>query len=231
MPIPLFGKLIKAFTGAGGIADAADIETSGGLDVQEHITRFLIAQRTGTKWLFESTTTAGASDNSMRFNNADPTLATAIYVDVLSEAGRIDEFMTSITENTLLLIQNEDMSDAHLFRITAPVVLQDAPNGYFEMTVTHLQNKGTPSHGDGDMMSFIFLPQYPTAVEAGFLDEVTLTSGQYNFSTLVQILDRNLTNVTLPVNAPYDTDARFMFAGATIESDSGRRPRRLHHRL
>lgn len=60
----------------------------------------------------------------------------------------------------------------------------------------------------------------PTVQSAQFLGQVTLTGASlFNFSDNVQILDRNLRNVTLPVNAPYDQAARLFFGGSTIETD------------
>lgn len=96
----------------------------------------------GFEWLFSSSIIDGdPGDGTLRLNNADATLATALYIDNLDRLGNsvtawldsLDD-STSTTKGMLKLLKASDPAVFHSYRVTGSVV---DGTGYRKITIAH----------------------------------------------------------------------------------------------
>jgi len=108
-----------------------------------------------------STETADADPGSgkLRYNNADPSLATEIYIDDEDEnAVDIQAWLRTLDDSTstikgrLKVFKKDDASKFATYNITA--ISEEA--GYFKLSVTHVASASTLSDADEIVVSFTF---------------------------------------------------------------------------
>lgn len=115
-----------------------------------------------TVWQFEQSTADASDPGEFRLNNADPSLATQIYVSDQIEAGAdvaewiddFDNFGSSSSRGTILIFDPNNPSGMfHIFHMTGSVVDGGV---YSKLTVTWVA--GTGDFNDGDGYAWMFLP-------------------------------------------------------------------------
>lgn len=148
----------------GTLTSGGQIETTaaggGTSSAQSDITNLqtMISQvgRLGIGWNFENQTTAGADDESFRFNTADPNDATVLYFHQNSLAGRFDEFIEQFAAGGFIYLQdNTNTGNSFLFVTTAVPTDQGT---YYSVPVTLEQKGGTFTAVEDDRFNVEFLP-------------------------------------------------------------------------
>lgn len=137
-----------------------------------------VASRAGIAWNFDSGTTEDPPDNSFRFNNADPRLATILYVDKFSIAGRFDEFLNQFAVGGFIYLQDRtNPINNFLFRTTALPAPTGGQNGWYVINVEFLRAQSTLTAIAGDTFTFIFIPAASTdgggSLPNMFLNEIS----------------------------------------------------------
>ena len=179
----------------GRLADAIDVETTGNSTVQADLntntasissinTMLTQLGGVGINWSFDSAISSDPALNTFRFNNADPTQATILYLDAVSLSGRFDEFLTQFASGGFIFLQDRtNTGNSYLFRTTAAITLESGTDSWYEVDVQFLQSKGTLTAVDGDTFSFIFIPITGTGGGGGgvqlpnmFLNEIQETN-------------------------------------------------------
>ena len=124
MPVNLFGKLRKAFSGSGGIADASDIETTGNSNAQTDLNNL---SSSILSWKFSSSidgTNPGAT--FLALNNAVKDNATVISFNTTSniDSARFDEALQRLNVNDGIFLQERTaINNSIFYRVTgAPTV-------------------------------------------------------------------------------------------------------------
>lgn len=168
-------------------------------------------------WKFNNavTDTTDPGSTFLALNNAAKASATIITFNTTANTGsaRFDELLAALDEGDFIFLQQRNATSAGaLYQATGRGVTTGTK---VDVTVTLVRSQGA-EFGSDAVLNVIFVPK-----SAFVLNELTKTGDVYNFSSDVQVLDRNLTNVTIPVNAPYDVVARFLFGGASIETAEG----------
>lgn len=166
-------------------------------------------------WNFSTSvdgTNPGASN--LALNNAVKDNATAINFNTQSaiDNARFDEFLARLRNGNRIFLQQRNATNTSiLFRVTgAPTV----SGTRVDVPVARERDQGGEFAADALLNVAFFSTD-------AFFEEVSQTGSQFSFTSDVQIFDRNLNNVTLPVNAPYDALARFFFGGGSIQTDEG----------
>lgn len=230
MPVPLLGKLVKAFVGTDGLVDAADVEVAAGGGVPAAGTAQGTAEsvakleRLGPSWLFDDGLTSDPPFQSFRFNNADPDLATAIFVDRFSESGRFDELFESFGIGGYLYLQDQTTpADNILFRTTGTIVGAGGDSGWFEIPVTRVRSQfgAQVDTTVGDRWNFLLFP-------VGAVGSATRTAGSFVFNNRTVDATSPATFATsLSGYTPVQGDAFRIttggepFAGETISAEAG----------
>jgi hypothetical protein len=126
----------------------------------------------------DTTTDADPGPGYIRLNNADPTLATAAYIDVLdadgaSVSGEIDTWddSSSLTKGKLWLRSIADPSSFHAYQITGSVV---DGTGYRKLTLTYVGGSGSFAADDELMVASARTGDAGAAGDAG-VGGITLT--------------------------------------------------------
>ena len=104
------------------------------------------------KYLFDTATAAAdPGPGNIRFNNATPSLVTAIYIDAIDEnALDVSNILNLITTNDRLYIQSkEDATDFLVFNVTAPITDN---TGWFTITGTVEASGNLPTNGEEQLV-------------------------------------------------------------------------------
>lgn len=142
------GQIETTATGGGTSSAQADISA-----LQTMISQ---VGRLGIGWNFDSATTAGAADESFRFNNVDPASATFLYFHQNSLSGRFDEFLEQFAAGGFIYLQdNTNTGNNYLFTTTA---LATDEGTYYSFAVANEQSTGTFTGAAGDRFNVEFLP-------------------------------------------------------------------------
>lgn len=132
MPVKLFGKLVKAFAGTAGIADAVDIETTGNSNVQSDLSSLTNnqtnLQSSVLNWNFDGTTidTTDPGATNLALNNAAKASATVLTFNTTSNinGARFDEFLDALsTDERIFVWQRSSTDKSALYRVTGDSTL------------------------------------------------------------------------------------------------------------
>ena len=176
----LFDRPIASRTGT--LASAQQVTLDDDTTVEANLNNVLavqaVASRAGIAWNFDTGTTEDPPGNSFRFNNADPRLATTLYVDKFSIAGRFDEFLLQFAIGGYIYLQDRtNPVNNFLFRTTSLPVSTGGNDGWFVINVEFLRAQSTLTAVNGDTFTFIFIPVSSTdgggALPNMFLNEIS----------------------------------------------------------
>ena len=111
------------------------------------------------RYQFETATTVGATLNYFRVNNADRTLATILYVDLVaaSESIRIDELFLQF-DGFIGIQSTAETSKFILYEVTADITQQGGPTGYAQIPVVSRQSVGAAFSAD-ENCRILFIPR------------------------------------------------------------------------
>ena len=180
-PTAIGGPIVSA---TGTLTSGTQIETTvtggGTSSAQADITglQTMISQvgRLGIGWNYDALTTAGAADQSFRFNNSDPASATVLYFHQNSLSGRFDEFIEQFASGGFIYLQdNTNTGNNYLFTTTA---LATDEGTFYSFPVTIEQSTGSFTGAAGDRFNVEFLPASTgggggTPLPNRFLNEIT----------------------------------------------------------
>lgn len=157
MPINIYDKLVKAFSGTVGLADAVDIETSGSSNVQADLDGLdTTAGNLGTSiwnWKFNASVLSNAfpGDTFLGFNNAAKASATNVAISALSnsESARLDEVLAMLDFGDVMFIQERVApANAVLYDIVGPA---QAVGLRFDIPVAAAQTQGAEFTADAEL--------------------------------------------------------------------------------
>lgn len=155
--LPIEGELVPIVQGQ-RVASASNVGTSGSSDVQTRLDEVNQRAARGPAWNFDSATTEDPPTNGFRFNNADPELATIIYLDAFSAFGRFDEFLTQFSTGGFIFVQDTTNAlNNYLFRTTGQITQSGGGSGWFVVPVDMLRAQGTFDSVNDDRWHFEFL--------------------------------------------------------------------------
>lgn len=125
MPVNLYGKLVKAFSGTGGIADASNIETTGSSNVQTEIDNI---DGSILHWRFNANITDATNPGAsfLAINNALKDDATIISFNTTSniDSARFTEQLKRLNTNDAVFLQQRNaINRSILYRVTGPATI------------------------------------------------------------------------------------------------------------
>lgn len=148
---------LKPGTTAVKLADALDIETTGGSTVQSELDAVGAQVSVGFGWLWANQVGGNPPDQSFVFNNALPASVTQLNLAQNSHSGRIDEVITRLKNNDFIFIQDTtNVTNSFLYRVTASPTLVSATFSYYTVPVEFERANGTYTPNAGDRWAFTF---------------------------------------------------------------------------
>lgn len=174
---------INAWPGTDMSGDAYEIipgdGTENALRVRELLAQLSVIEANGRGlfYLFSNTTAdADPGAGNLRINNADASLATALYIDNLdangaTATGELDAWddSTSLTKGRLWLRSISDPSSFRVYRVTGSIV---DGTGYRKATLVHVGGSGSFANADEIMVFFV-----PTGdIGDGYVTDATVAN-------------------------------------------------------
>ena len=156
------------------------------------------------RFKFQTNTSAPPGSKKIRYNNSDPTLTTEIYVDDETEDSqiRLPIFLLFKEGDSILVVDETDLSNAHLFRITLTtdigpgdyvqydVEFVDSSSGGFANNLNIVLVLGNTGKAPGDDTEIVFNKAERFATDPEFTFDYTNNNmtidntGTGNFITL-----------------------------------------------
>jgi hypothetical protein len=192
-------ELAVGWPGTAMSDDAYEIRFVGIIERSTAQTRRLLEQLSvvqangrGLFYLFSDTTTdADPGAGYIRLNNADPTLATAAYLDVLDANGATvsaildswDDEATAAARGQLWLRGIADPSTFHAYKLTGSVV---DGTGYRKVALTYIGGSGSFAADDEIMVAFSAQGADGTNAILGVWQGAWVTATAYDVDDLVE---------------------------------------------
>lgn len=147
----------------GSLTSASQIQAADDNSVETRLTTLdsLVSQAAsvGIQWNYNSGTASDPATETFRFNNADPTQATILYLDVESKTGNFTEFITQFATGGFIYLQDTtNPGNSYLYATSGTVTLQGGSTGYFSVPVAFRQSKGSLNAANDDAFDFTFIP-------------------------------------------------------------------------
>ena len=156
--IPIEGK-IKPLVQGDRVADAADIETTSGSNVQSQLDSVVGVASIGLGWNWADQVGSNPPSGRFSFNNAIPTNATALHLSQQTAVGRVDDLITSLEIGDHVFIQDTtNPANNYLYLVTNAATLVPSGTPYYTLPVANENSNGTFNAANGDRFTFIIFP-------------------------------------------------------------------------